>query len=75
MTKTVRVKVEGRLFLAKLNDAGDVVIIYERKLYAPGKLWAAWYNAPYWHAGCHKPGGPKTIVGRIKAATQRAPTA
>lgn len=51
-----RVNLDGRVFLVKVTPTGHTAI-YERKVYAPGKPYEAFYNAPLFHSGQgRKPG-------------------
>lgn len=68
----MHVKLGGRTFIVSFDGTGSVRTISERKLHAAGKPWAAYHNAPYWHADHHKVGGPKTIVAQIITATTTA---
>lgn len=61
---TQTVKFKGRKFVVRFDEAGDPHSIKERKLYAPGKPWQCWKNAPYWHHSAPL-GGPKTIPRKI----------
>lgn len=66
---TKHVNIDGRKFVVVRNAKGEALRIRERKLYAPGKPWEAWYDAPYWSAAHHKlPDKPTSLIVRILAA-------
>lgn len=66
---TVHVKADDRNFIVSILDDGEVRIIKERKLYAPGRPYECWYNAPYWHF-THAKGRHNSRVNRIIEAAQ-----
>jgi outer membrane translocation and assembly module TamA len=68
--REVHVTVDERKFIVKLYENGEPHSIKQRKLYAPGKPYEAWYNAPYWHHSA-KLGGPNTRPQRILAETRK----
>lgn len=62
--KTKGITIDGRRFIAKLDDSGNVRLIYERVTYAKGKPWAADFNQTRWHAGHHPIPCRKTSIYR-----------
>ena len=69
MGKITQVMVEdkGQKFLVTLDERGEPRSIKQRKLYAPGQPYEAWYNASYWHHSAKLGPRPKRIVEAARA--------
>lgn len=44
----IRVKVDNRNFHAIVDDAGQVISVTERKIYAEGRPFQSYYNQHFW---------------------------
>lgn len=65
----VRVDLDGRVFFVKLDEAGDVSRIVERKTGMAGFGMAYVYDAPYWHHTHRRP--KRGMVARIFEEIER----
>lgn len=69
MARQVTVKDNGQKFIVLFDEHGNALAIKQRKLYAPGRPYEAWYNAPYWHHSAKLGPRPKRIVEAARAKT------
>lgn len=50
---SVRVSMENRVFIVDFDENNNPLRIKERKMYAKGSPFEAFYNATYWNAKHH----------------------
>jgi hypothetical protein len=70
--ESVYVQIEGREFLVDFDENGEPCQVKERKSYARGTMYEAFYNAPYWSAKHHPLGSSGTMLARIARAAAQA---
>lgn len=73
----MKLTIDNRTFIVKFDDAGAVRAIKERKLFAPGRPWAAIHDATYWHRSQPRPkrGRVATMLAMAEGATDPAAAA